>query len=89
MTLSTETNHKLSENDNDVCPICANSYSKMASPTPFFRERKLSTLLTEGTTRSCRAQFLILTLQEETNTNGTKLTYPLKCKEERRDRTGS
>ena len=58
MTLSTETNHKFSENDNDVCPICANSYSKMASPTPFFRERRLSTLLTEGTTRSCRAKFL-------------------------------
>ena len=59
MTLSTETNHQLRENNNDVCPICANSDSKMASPTLLFRERRSSpgsSTLTEGTTRSYRAE---------------------------------
>ena len=58
MTLSTETNHKLRENNNDVCPICANGDSKMASPTPLFKERRSSMPLTEGTTRSYKAKFL-------------------------------
>ena len=94
MTLSTETNHQLRENNSDVCPICANSDSKMASPTLLFRERRSSpgsSTLTEGTTRSYSAKVskaLLLPKQEETNTNGMKLIYRLKSKEERRYRTG-
>ena len=95
MTLSTETNHQLRENNSDVCPIWANSKSKMASPTLLFRERRSSpgsSTLTEGTTRSYRAKFLkpccYLNKKKQIQT-GLNYSYRLKCKEGRRDRTGS